>query len=187
MKIYDEMYKFYYSKPLLPSLQEMGQKYTYREAKRFLSEQEVNQLHKPNTKKTHYYPIMGTPGTYQADLTFYDQYARKNHGYKMILTVIEVNSRRGYAIPLKNKSIDTVIQAFGDVIEECDDYLPMVSVTTDSGSEFKKKFTDFLHKEGIKHYTTDPADKHALGLCERFNRTIRGFIERFMSAFNTSS
>jgi hypothetical protein len=164
--------------------QGLKHEYTSDEINEFLQSQEAVQLHKPKPIP-NYVPISGVPGTVQCDLTFYEQYASSNKGFDIILTVIEINSRRAYCRPLKNKTQANVIQAFKEIIEESQKYIPIVSVTSDQGSEFSKEFVSFLEKQGISHYYTNVGDKHALGRAERFNRTIRGLIEKYMTAYNT--
>jgi hypothetical protein len=151
----------------------------------FLKRQEVSQLHKPKGK-TEFYPISGPVGTYQADLTFYEQYKHQNKGFYIILTVIEVNSRRAYARALKNKTAETIIEAFGEVMDEAQGYQPMTVVGTDRGSEFNKKFTSFLDDNAVNHYQSDTGDKNKMSMVERFNRTIRDKIERYLTSRNTN-
>src|SRR6218665_1304633 len=54
-------------------------------------------------KPKEYAPTGGPPGTYQADIIFFEELARANRGYKSILTAISANSRFAYAQPLKKK------------------------------------------------------------------------------------
>jgi hypothetical protein len=75
-----------------------------KKIKQWLSTQEFNQLHGRKTT-VKYYHIFWTPGSYQADLTFYEQYKKQNKNHYIILTVIEINSRKAYARPLKNKTM----------------------------------------------------------------------------------
>jgi hypothetical protein len=155
-----------------------------KEIKSFLSKQEVNQLH-GKKHQVKYYPIFGEAGSYQADLTFYDQYKKQNGNYSIILTVIEVNSRKAYARALKNKSMPTVIDAFKEIMTEAKKHLPMKVVSTDQGSEFKKAFTDFLEVHDIEHLLADANDHKRQGMVERFNRTLRDKLERYFTSHNT--
>eukprot|EP00732_Lithocolla_globosa_P000388 Lithocolla_globosa_v1_NODE_115_length_6172_cov_14.462155.p6 type:complete len:155 gc:universal NODE_115_length_6172_cov_14.462155:2955-2491(-) len=111
------------------------------EIKAFLDKQEVHQLHRRQGKR-NYYPITGPAGTYQMDLTFFDQYSGQNSGYKIILTAIEVSTRRGYAKPLKSKSAKPILEATKEIIKEAAKYTPFTVVGTDQGSEFKDFFYD---------------------------------------------
>ena len=49
---------------------------------------------------------------WSADLMDRHNIAKNNKGYKYILTVIDIFSKFAYAIPLKNKSSESIIEAF---------------------------------------------------------------------------
>lgn len=157
-------------------------KYALNQIKDFIDRQETKQLHKTSTKKA-YYPIIGELGTFQADLTFYDKYAKSNSGYSSILTVIDINSRKAYARPLKQKTGAEVKKAFEEIIEEAGG---MKVVGMDGGSEFKGDFQAMLKKHGISFYVSDPGDKAKMGMIERFNRTLRERIEKYLTAYKTN-
>ena len=150
------------------------------------SKQEVAQLHKPVVAK-NFYPIVGELGHYNVDLTFYEQYKTKNKGYFVILTCIEITTRRAYARILKNKSAKSVAGAMQEIIEEATKWTPFRVVFSDQGSEFQNEFKSLLKKNGIEYYSTNSDDHRANGMIERFNRTLRGRIERYMTANNTLS
>eukprot|EP00732_Lithocolla_globosa_P000489 Lithocolla_globosa_v1_NODE_149_length_5681_cov_13.915926.p2 type:complete len:214 gc:universal NODE_149_length_5681_cov_13.915926:3662-3021(-) len=187
-EIENKLSDIYYKTIISPTLHDLAKKAGVSQsiAREFIKNQENYQLFKPTDKKIKYFPIIGVPGTFQSDLFFYDQFKKSNNGYHVLLTAIEVNSRRGYVIPLKNKTIDSIIEGFKLIIEKSQQYIPVKSVTTDSGSEFKKKFTDFLNNQNIDHFLTDPGNKHQLGMGERFNRTMRNSIEKYMTTYNTN-
>ena len=89
-----------------------GKGITLKEVREFIKNQDVSQIHKP-VSRHEYYPIYsGKSGAYQADLMFYYRYKKKNRGYAVILTCININTRKGYAIALKNKQPDEVIRGF---------------------------------------------------------------------------
>eukprot|EP00732_Lithocolla_globosa_P001487 Lithocolla_globosa_v1_NODE_752_length_3331_cov_1184.225275.p1 type:complete len:350 gc:universal NODE_752_length_3331_cov_1184.225275:1932-883(-) len=158
--------------------------YTLKEIKQFLESQETEQIHKiKKVKKNLYFPIMGVTGTYQADLTFFRKYKKSNGGHEYILTCIKINTRKAYAKALKTKSEKEVNTKFEEIINEAGD---MTSVSTDAGSEFQKSFTKLLKKYNITHYITNAGDKNKQGKVERFNRTIRERIEKYLTSRNTN-
>eukprot|EP00732_Lithocolla_globosa_P001213 Lithocolla_globosa_v1_NODE_569_length_3713_cov_366.818480.p1 type:complete len:371 gc:universal NODE_569_length_3713_cov_366.818480:95-1207(+) len=161
-------------------------KYTHKEIKEWLDKQQVNQLHsRQGTKR--YHPIFGDPGTYQLDLTFFEQYKRSNGGYYIILSIINVNTKKAYARALKTK------KAFEEVIQEIRKDGPSVGMLNEisivgfvGGSEFKGEFKRVLDKYNIDSYTSDSGDKTKMGVVERFNRTLRERIERYLTAYDTN-
>src|SRR6266853_1571964 len=89
-------------------------------------------------------------------------------GYHYILTVIDCFSKYAWAIPLKNKQSNTVIDAF----KTCLDNRSPKFLWTDSESEFiNKQFKKFLLGNNIKLYHTYNEGKAVI--IERFNRTIK--------------
>ena len=60
------------------------------------------------------------------------QYSKQNKHYKYLLAVIDVFSKYGWLIPLKNKTGVTVSEAFKTLFEE---RKPMY-IWSDKGSEF---------------------------------------------------
>lgn len=108
--------------------------------------------------------------SYMADLIFYPKYKNQNKGYSIILTMIEMNTRRGYAIPLKSKSeTDEAIQKF------LKDGKNKINVfQTDKGTEFtNNKMKKIYSENNIEHWIFEEENHNALGMVERFNRTIK--------------
>jgi hypothetical protein len=151
----------------------------------FIEKQEASQLHK-KTGKINYFPISGPAGTFQADLTFFDQIKRSNEGFHVLLTAIEVNSRKAYVRPLKNKSQASIVEAFSSIIDEAQDFLPVKVLGTDQGSELKSDFQKMLSSQGIEYYSSDAGTHNTMGMVERFNRTLREMIEKYLTAYNTN-
>ena len=75
--------------------------YTLKEIKDFLSNQEVSQIHSQTNQTKEYYPIIGQPGSYQADLSFFDKYKRSNGGYYVLLTCINIDDTKGICRAIK--------------------------------------------------------------------------------------
>eukprot|EP00732_Lithocolla_globosa_P000326 Lithocolla_globosa_v1_NODE_91_length_6522_cov_117.886655.p2 type:complete len:228 gc:universal NODE_91_length_6522_cov_117.886655:2669-3352(+) len=57
----------------------------------------------------------------------------------------------------------------------------------DKGSEYQNEFKKLLKDRGIDYYTADTSDKIKMTLIERFNRTIRGRIEKYLTAYQTNN
>jgi hypothetical protein len=151
--------------------------------KEFIKNQESYQIHQKPTKVIKYYPIIGGVGWFQCDLTFFSQYKKSNSGYHIILTCININSRQAYAQPLKTKTADEVVEAFKKIIKDAG---IMKMVGFDGGSEFKTKFKNLLKSHGIDYYVSDPGNHTKMAMIERWNQTIRGKIEKYLTAYNTN-
>jgi hypothetical protein len=179
----------YYNRSKFKSLEKLyqGQKDTYgwtrAQIKNFLQHREASQIFK--TKKQLSIPISGLPGTYQADLMFFEKYARKNKGYKGVLTIININTRKGYAYPFKTKQKSEMIDLFERWRKSLAE--KPFKVEVDFGSEFTSNLIElyFAHHDIILAFN-DAGDKHAQGMVERFNKTLRNMLEVYMVKNDTT-
>ena len=83
--------------------------------------------------------------------------------------VLDVFSKYGWIVPLKDKKGETVTQAFKTIFKEGrkPQYL-----WTDKGKEYyNKNMKELLEKNGITLYSTENEEKSSV--CERWNRTIK--------------
>src|SRR5258707_6076668 len=91
-------------------------------------------------------------------------------GFHYILTVKDCFSKYSWAVPLKNKQSQTVINAFKNIIEQSK--RSPTKLWTDAGSEFiNKQFKKFLEENKIELYHTNNEGKAVV--IERFNRTLK--------------
>src|SRR5271156_6041382 len=90
--------------------------------------------------------------------------------YHYILTVIDVFSKYAWTIPLKNKTAQTVIDAFKSIFKTSN--RKCLKLWTDLGSEFTNKaFKNFCTENDIEPYQTFNEGKAVV--IERFNRTLK--------------
>ncbi|KAL9958113.1 hypothetical protein ACROYT_G035084 [Oculina patagonica] len=97
------------------------------------------------------------------------QFSRWNKGFRYLLMVLDVFSKYGWIVPLKDKKGETVTQAFKTIFKEGrkPQYL-----WTDKGKEYyNKNMKELLEKNGIALYSTENEEKSSV--CERWNRTIK--------------
>jgi hypothetical protein len=152
-------------------------------AKTWLSSQDAYTLHKPvrrifPRRKTF---SKGIADLFQADLADMQTLSRYNDGYRFILTCIDVFSKRAFAIPLKDKRGPSVAEAFETIFKE---KIP-VYVQTDRGTEFlNTQVQNVFKKYNVKHYWSLNDDIKA-ACVERFNRTIKTRLFRYMTARHT--
>ena len=97
------------------------------------------------------------------------QFSKWNKGYKYLLMIIDVFSKFGWIVPLKNKSGEVVSDAFKNIFKE--NRIPK-HLWTDKGKEFyNKNLKDVLTQHDIKLYSTENEEKSVV--VERWNRTIK--------------
>lgn len=153
--------------------------------------QEVNQSYKQKTDKKQFASII-CPfgiGCIQADLADFSKFKKQNNGVTFLLNCVDIYSRYAWSFPLKNKKSSTVAKALENVFININEYYPMkISITVDGGSEFKREVNKLLDKYGVIKYTNVPnsLESHShMGIVERFNRTLRFKIAKYMASYDT--
>ena len=151
-----------------------------------LADRTVREVHAQPRRK--WLPITTEHGVYQIDLMFLDQYAHQNRGYNGILTIVEVPNRYAYAFPVKDKGNDTY-RAFELFLKEAKaDGHDVVRCEFDGGSEFtNRKMKQLLKDHNIEQTIVAPGDSRKKGIVERFNGTLRGWIERWLTGKQTNN
>ncbi|KAL9955926.1 hypothetical protein ACROYT_G037329 [Oculina patagonica] len=118
-----------------------------------------------------------------SDLVEMQQFSKWNKGYRYLLMVLDVFSKYGWIVPLKDKKGETVTQAFKTIFKEGrkPQYL-----WTDKGKEYyNKNMKELLEKNGITLYSTENEEKSSV--CERWNRTIKTRMwKQFTAQSNTT-
>ena len=110
-------------------------------------------------------------GMLQADLIYVKE---ESQGYKYILTVVDVASRKMDAVPLTGRTHNDVIGGFEVVWKNGNIDRKLVRyIYTDSGSEFKNKvFKEYMEDQGITARYTMTARKNQTGIVEYYNLII---------------
>jgi len=136
------------------------------------------ELHKPARKRfiRRAFKVIGINETVQIDLIDMQSYSKDNLGYNYILTLIDIFSKKAYAIPLKNKTGPVVTEAIQNILPK-----GVKNIQSDQGNEFfNKHFKALMQKLGINHYHTYSTTKAAI--VERFQRTLKNWLFREISA-----
>lgn len=192
-KFYDPKIGLTGANKFFKKLKETDPSIKREEVNQFIKNQELTQVYaKPNIPKKSAFKILGRMGHFQSDLTFYEQYKRQNGGYSIILVMIEVNTKRAYSIALKDKSASTMRKGLEELVEMAKRNGDGVSVIqSDLGKEYQnKEVTDYLESQGIQQVfcpvsTLKENDKRCLAVAERFNRTIKNLLNKWMTVNNS--
>jgi hypothetical protein len=127
----------------------------------------------PNIKKKEYstYAVPTKFSVVQADLIYVKE---ESKGYKYILTVVDVSSRKMDAVPLKGRTNEDVIEGFELIWKRKHlDKSKVKHIITDPGSEFKNaNFHDYMEDLGIIVRHTMTARKTQTGIVEYYNGII---------------
>lgn len=148
-----------------------------KQVQEWLKEQPVYQIHKEDPSKKNYLPIFSnTSKSFQIDLSFIPKYKKVNKGYWIMLTAININTRLGYAYKMKSKT-----EIYETILEFIRDAKPK-TITSDQGSEFiNKRVQDLFKDNNIEYHKVQAGDKHITGKVERFNRTIKERLNKYMT------
>ena len=104
-----------------------------------------------------------------SDLAEMQQFSKWNKGYRYLLMVLELFSKYGWIVPLKDKKGETFTQAFKTIFEE--GRKPQYLWTDKGTAHYNKHMKDLLQKHNITLYSTENEEKSFV--CERWNRAIR--------------
>jgi hypothetical protein len=118
---------------------------------------------------------------FQADLVDMSKTADENDGTKFLLTCIDIFSKYAFVVPLRNKSARAVHAALELIFEErCPGKLQ-----TDEGKEFKNTLCKQLYKRLKINYFHALSSETKCAIVERFNRTFKNKMWRYMTHVNS--
>ena len=96
------------------------------------------------------------------------EFSDENKGFNYLLTVIDCFSKYAWAIPIKNKTAEEIINSFDQIFKQ----RQPLKLQTDKGKEFiNNKFQKFLKSKNIIWFSTNSEFKASI--VERFNRTLK--------------
>ena len=107
--------------------------------------------------------VSGIDKIWAADLADMTALSKDNEGVNFLLLVIDIFSKYGYLVPLKNKKGETVANALKTIFKE----RKPEKLWTDKGREFYNKDV----KELIELYSTENEEKSSI--VERWIRTMK--------------
>ena len=112
------------------------------------------------------------------DLLDVGKWSKQNNKTNFLLTVMDMFSRKAFLEPLKSKSGESVAKAIEKVFKRSSG-TPQ-KIQCDEGKEFyNKNVSDVMKKYNVKLFSVQSELKCCM--IERFNRTIRDKIRRYMT------
>ena len=160
--------------------------FTLKQIKEWLEEQEAYSLSRNVLRNFQRGRVLvtGIDDQWEADLGDFQDYADDNDNYRYVLFVIDVFSRYGWALPIKNKTAEEIIRAFKIILNNEEGRKPQC-LRTDAAKDFtSEKFQRFLKKEDIHHFVTH-SEKQA-NYVERFIQTIKRKLFQHMIVNNNA-
>jgi len=116
----------------------------------------ANELHKPIIRKFPKRRVLvnGMDEIWAADLVDMKAFSKMNNNFKYILAVIDIFSKYGWMVPLKDKSCKSVADALKMIFKE----RKPIKMWVDKGKEFYNKNV----KELIELYSTENEEKSSV-------------------------
>jgi hypothetical protein len=113
---------------------------------------------------------------WQIDLFNLQKYAHDNKNYSYILAVVDVFSRRAWAVATKDKEAITITNALQSIIDDNNGEPPRV-ITGDNDSNYTSAiFQNLLDKYKIVLDMNVINDHHTLGIIDNFAKRIKTFF-----------
>ena len=135
------------------------------------------ELHKPVRRKFNKRRVIvnGIDKIWAADLADMKAFSKENEGFTFILLVIDIFSKYGYLVPLKNKEGKTVATALKTIFKE----RKPEKMWVDKGKEFYNKDV----KDLVTLYSTENEEKSSI--VERWIRTMKEKMWKYFTDNNT--
>ena len=137
----------------------------------------AEELHKPIKRKFNKRRVLvsGIDKIWAADLADMTALSKDNEGINFLLLVIDIFSKYGWIIPLKNKKGETVANALKTIFKE----RKPEKLWTDKGREFYNKDV----KDLTELYSTENEEKSSI--VERWIRTMKEKMWKYFTDNNT--
>jgi transposase-like protein len=137
-------------------------------------------LHRPIVRKfrKRMVYVKGIDDTWAADLIDMQSFAKFNDGVKYLLSVIDIFSKYGWIVPIKDKTGKSVADAFDKIFTSSGRKPDKLWV--DKGKEFYNKLVKSL---GVELYSTENEEKSCV--IERWNRTMKEKMFKYFTANST--
>ena len=138
----------------------------------------AEELHKPIRRKFNRRKVLvnGIDKIWAADLVDMQAFFKFNRGVKYLLAVIDVFSKYGWLIPLKDKTEKSVASVLKTIFKE----RKPEKMWVDKGKEFYNKDV----KDSIELYSTENEEKSSV--VERWIRMMKEKMWKYFSASHTN-
>lgn len=113
----------------------------------------------------------------QIDLTDLNLHKGVNR-VRYLFTCVDLFSKFAWVLAIPNKKGPTVAKALNTVLDQMKKQPE--GIQTDNGPEFAGEFDDICQVNGIHHIRSQAYSAQSQGAIERFNKTIKTMINRFL-------
>lgn len=155
-----------------------------RQINDWLKSQMVHQVLAPKKITKNIKPTILSAPFSQVGIDLFDMQNSEYDEYKYVLVGVDLFSKRGYAVPLKNKQDVTALEGFKELLKQMTE--KPHAVRSDNGSEFISDiFKKYLEDEKIKQILSSPGEPQSNGGAERFVQTTKKAL-RFQMTYSNN-
>ena len=158
---------------------------SYSTVQDFIEEQPITQIFRVKKHRNGNIDAYQPHERIQIDIAVMDKFGKSNNGYKYILFFIDVFTRKGYAIPMKYKNIQSTSQALEEFCETY--FIPDIINCDNDGSFMGKEFQRVVNEYNILFVENDVGNHRQLGIVDRFIETIKNNIYKYFKYYNTTN
>ena len=154
-----------------------------KKVKDWLLTQDTYTLHKPVKRKFKRRRVIvyGINQQLQVDLIDVQNLKSYNDGTSFLLSIIDCFSKVAFVLPLKDKTGKSIVNAFTLFLNKRG---PPLYIQSDQGQEFmNNKVQQLFKRHGIRFFTALNKEIKC-GIVERFNKTIKQKIYRYLTKTN---
>lgn len=124
--------------------------------------------------------VEGIDSMWDVDLLDMTSLSKENNGIKYLLVAIDIFSRFAWCVELKGKKSTDIVQAFQKLFQQRTNSRRPSIIRTDKGGEFRNKSVKtYLASLNIHHFEAHNTETKATYV-ERFNKTIKHKIVRYL-------
>ena len=102
-------------------------------------------------------------------------------GYIWLFVITDLATSEFDMEPMKNKTANSTVTAFKNVLKRDFIGLPTISIKSDNGTEFKSEFHKYLSDKGILHKFSRPYRHQQQSVVEGLNKTIVRILNNYMN------
>ena len=158
---------------------------SYSAVQDFVEEQPMTQIFRVKKHRNGNINAFEPHQRVQIDIAVMDKFGKSNNGYKYILFFIDVFTRKGYAIPMKYKNIESTSQALKYF---CETYFSPEIINCDNDGAFMgKEFQKVVKEYNILFNENDVGNHRQLGIVDRFIATMKNNIYKYFKYYNTTN
>lgn len=165
-------------KQLYEKSKELNLGLTYKKVQEFYRNQEINQVYKKPKIIKNKLKITAPPNSYQIDVMFFTKYKSTDKA----LLLIEITSRKAYGYILKSNNTTEILDKLTDFKKSNNIY------RLEGDKQFDTKLIqDYCKEHNIQTDFQSSKDDHItktgnrLGLIDRFTRTLKSKLNKWMS------